>query len=78
MKNAKWLLLSIVMAFIGVPILTHVVAFVVGTFGALVAIVEDSINVPTRVSDVTTLLMFMLGGGAMFASGRLWAHENIT
>lgn len=78
MKNAKWLLLSIVMAFIGVPILTHVVAFVVGTFGALVAIVEDSINVPSRVSDVTTLLMFMLGGGAMFASGRLWAHENIT
>lgn len=33
MKNAKWLFLSIMLAFTGVPILTHVVALVLAMVG---------------------------------------------
>lgn len=44
MKNIKWILLSLAMAFIGAPILAHCVALFCGLFVAIIAYVLDGLG----------------------------------
>ncbi|MBJ4293625.1 phosphate ABC transporter substrate-binding protein, partial [Salmonella enterica subsp. enterica serovar Typhimurium] len=45
MKNANWLFLSIIMAFIGVPLLVNIITIIVGGMWAYISVLENSIPV---------------------------------
>ncbi|ECA8969497.1 PstS family phosphate ABC transporter substrate-binding protein [Salmonella enterica subsp. enterica serovar Ceyco] len=76
MKNAKWLFLTIMLAFIGVPILTHVVALVLVMVGGGLALVTGLFGESQMVATVIIYLIFTAGAALMFAGGRVWADKS--
>lgn len=76
MKNAKWLLLSVILAFIGVPILTQTVALVLTMVGGGIALVAGLFGESQRVDTTIHYLMFAAGAAIMFACGRIWSAKN--
>lgn len=55
MKNAKWLFLSIIMAFIGVPLLVNIITIIVGGMWACISVLENSIPVAQSIEKATII-----------------------
>lgn len=77
MEKLKSVVLSVCLAFFGVPLLAHVVAFIVGFIAAFLALIIDATNAPAFMHYLALSLAFILGGGAMFIVGQKWnQHGN--
>ncbi|HCK0932447.1 PstS family phosphate ABC transporter substrate-binding protein [Klebsiella oxytoca] len=76
MKNTKWLLLSVILAFFGVPILTHVAALVLAMVGGGLALVTGLFGESQTAATAIAYLMFAAGAALMFASGRVWSDKQ--
>ncbi|SUG72628.1 phosphate-binding protein [Salmonella enterica subsp. enterica] len=66
MKNAKWLFLSIIMAFIGVPLLVNIITIIVGGMWACISVLENSIPVAQSIEKATIIPVALLGAGLIF------------
>lgn len=75
MKNAKWLFLSIIMAFIGVPLLVNIITIIVGGTWACISVLENSIPVARSIEEATIIPVALLGAGLIFLCGRIWGKE---
>lgn len=60
MKNAKWLFLSIMMAFIGVPLLVNIITIIVGGTWAYISVLENSIPVAQSIEKATIIPVALL------------------
>ena len=76
MVKAKWIFLSLILAFIGVPIMTHVVVVMLGMIGGCLSLIAEIFGESQRVSSAIIQLMFLTGAGLMFASGRVWKDKG--
>lgn len=75
MKNANWLFLSIIMAFIGVPLLVNIITIIVGGMWACISVLENSIPVAQSIEKATIIPVVLLGVGLIFLCGRIWGRE---
>lgn len=66
MKNANWLFLSIIMAFIGVPLLVNIITIIVGGTWACISVLENSIPVARSIEEATIIPVALLGAGLIF------------
>ncbi|EMY3036349.1 PstS family phosphate ABC transporter substrate-binding protein [Salmonella enterica] len=78
MKNAKWLFLSIIMAFIGVPLLVNIITIIVGGTWACISVLENSIPVARSIEEATIIPVALLGAGLIFLCGRIWGKGNAS
>jgi len=76
MVKAKWIFLSLILAFIGVPIMTHVVVVMLGMIGGCLSLIAEIFGESQRVSSAIIQLIFLTGAGLMFASGRVWKDKG--
>lgn len=63
MKNAKWLFLSIMMAFIGVPLLVNIITIIVGGMWAYISVLENSIPIAQSIEKATIIPVALLARG---------------
>lgn len=78
MKNANWLFLSIIMAFIGVPLLVNIITIIVGGMWACISVLENSIPVAQSIEKATIIPVVLLGVGLIFLCGRIWGKGNAS
>lgn len=78
MKNANWLFLSIIMAFIGVPLLVNIITIIVGGMWAYISVLENSIPVARSIEEATIIPVALLGAGLIFLCGRIWGKGNAS
>ncbi|SUI13184.1 phosphate-binding protein [Salmonella enterica subsp. enterica serovar Enteritidis] len=78
MKNAKWLFLSIMMAFIGVPLLVNIITIIVGGMWAYISVLENSIPIAQSIEKATIIPVALLGAGLIFLCGRIWGKGNAS
>lgn len=78
MKNRKWILTSLVMAFFGIPILTQFLAAVTSMLGSVLVEILQVCNLLFTPTIYLFLNVFMLALGAMmlFFTGRVWAGDS--
>lgn len=76
MRNIKWILLSLLTAFIGVPILAHCVALFCGLFVAIIAYVLDGLGLAKETDGLPSALMLLAVCNLMFFGGRIWSRDN--
>lgn len=76
LKNIKLVILSLVMAFIGVPILAHCVALFSGLFVAIIAYVLDGPGLAKETDGLPSALMLLAVCNLMFFGGRIWSRDN--
>lgn len=77
MKNNKWIFTSFVLAFIAIPIMTHLVALVVLMLLGLTEFICDSLNYPLGTLGQNLQLYggLSLGALAMFIEGAVWGKR---
>ncbi|TGC08424.1 phosphate ABC transporter substrate-binding protein, partial [Salmonella enterica subsp. enterica serovar Enteritidis] len=66
MKNAKLLFLSIMMAFIGVPLLVNIITIIVGGMWAYISVLENSIPIAQSIEKAAIIPVALLGAGLIF------------
>lgn len=76
MKNTKWILLSLVMAFIGVPILAHCVALFCGLCVAIIAYILEGLGLGKETQGLPSALILLAVCNLMFFGGRIWSKDN--
>lgn len=76
MEKLKSIALSLCLAFFCVPVLTHVVAFIVGCIAAFLALIIDGTDAPAFMYYFANSLTFILGGIAMFIVGQKWDRNG--
>lgn len=83
-ENNKWIFTSFVLAFIAIPIMTHLVALVVLMLLGLTEFICDSLNYPLGTLGQNLQLYGGLSPGApaMFIEGAVWGNgvpcRNLT
>lgn len=76
MEKLKSVALSLCLAFFGVPVLTHVVAFIVGIISALLSVIIEYTCDTWFIHYLANALTLMLGGAAMFIAGHKWDQNG--
>ena len=76
MKNTKWILLSLIMVFIGVPILAHCVALFSGVCVAIIAYILEALGLGKETQGLSSALILLAVCNLMFFGGRIWSKDN--
>lgn len=79
MRQAKWILGTLWLALIGIPVIAQIVAFLLLVGGILWSAAYDALQLPqSSFSQLPLALFYILFAWAMLACGRYWAGKTRT